>query len=394
MKKRTFWILIMIGVGFSSLYGVFLPQEARALPAWGRKYEADCSLCHSPAVPRLNKTGLQFRWAGYRMPDEIGKAQDPSKVNHFLSLRGRGRARLQDQENGEDISRFEWHDTTFFYAGALTESLSSFTELEWEGGEMEVVAQMRALFGKQNRFTTIRFGQFHPIQGVGIGGFDRPTGISRPEALSSRGLTSSGIPFRIRENQRGVEVAHVRNNSRIFAQVLNGLEIGGESGTKGTQDKGKDFLIAYEQILDDLASGFTLYGYRGAWHDGMVSEEYSFYRYGASANKIFSSGTEIMGAYFRSDDNVPSVVGADVSGDSFFLTLEQYLKEMETTLLARLDWIDPNDNKNGDTRQIETIGIVHTFQSNLRLALEANRSRDDAKNSTDHQLLAEAMINF
>ncbi|MGE5760566.1 MAG: hypothetical protein ACM37V_09455, partial [Gemmatimonadota bacterium] len=44
-------------------------RATAAIPAWARKYNVNCSHCHYPAPPRLNATGLRFRWAGYRMPD-------------------------------------------------------------------------------------------------------------------------------------------------------------------------------------------------------------------------------------------------------------------------------------------------------------------------------------
>ncbi|NOY84434.1 MAG: hypothetical protein GXO96_06380 [Nitrospirae bacterium] len=395
MQKLSLGMFVVLTLIVVPLIGMLFPQEVSALPAWGRKYNADCSLCHSPAVPRLNKTGQKFRWSGYRMPDEVGKSQDISKAGNFLSLRARGRAEYKNPEGAMETNRFAWHDTTFFYAGALTKTLSSFTEFEWEDGKVELLSQVRAFFGESsNQFTTIRLGQFHSMQGVGIGGFDRPTGISRPEPLSSRALTSSAIPFRIRENQQGAEVAHVVNNSRFIAQVLNGLAVGGNSGVEGEQDKNKDIMFAYERILDDLASGFTLYGYRGVWNDGTEESDYSFYRYGAVANKIFSSGTEIIGGYFRAEDMVPSAVGTDVQGNSFYVEGQHFLKPLDTTLLARFDWVDPNDSLGGNNRKIETIGVVHTYESHLRLALEGNRSVNDATNKTDYQVVVEAMLNF
>lgn len=38
---------------------------AEAMPAWSRKYNADCSLCHT-TYPRLNRTGYEFMMRGYR----------------------------------------------------------------------------------------------------------------------------------------------------------------------------------------------------------------------------------------------------------------------------------------------------------------------------------------
>ncbi len=398
MNRRPFRLLIVLALIMTPLFVLLSSREANALPAWGRKYNADCSLCHSPAVPRLNKTGQKFRWSGYRMPDEFGKSQDISKAGNFLSLRARGRAEYKNPDAAPDTNQFAWHDTTFFYAGALTKTLSSFTELEWEDGEIELLSQIRALSGDAKHFTTLRLGQFHSMQGVGIGGFDRPTGISRPEPLSSRALTTSGIPFRIRENQQGAEVAHVVNNSRIIVQVLNGLGIGGNSGVEGTQDREKDIMFAFEHILDDLASGFTLYGYRGGWNNdgtftGASSGNYNFYRYGAVANKIFPLGSEIIGGYFRAEDMVPGTVG-DVQGNSFYVEGQHFFKTVDTTFLARYDWIDPNDSLGGNNRTTETIGLVHTFDTYLRLAVEGNRSVNDATNRTDYGLVAEAMLNF
>ena len=42
----------------------------QAMPAWSRKYNADCTLCHT-TYPRLNRTGYEFRRLGYRFPNEL-----------------------------------------------------------------------------------------------------------------------------------------------------------------------------------------------------------------------------------------------------------------------------------------------------------------------------------
>jgi mono/diheme cytochrome c family protein len=63
-------------------------SNAEAIPAWSRKYNADCTLCHS-AWPRLNRTGYLFRRLGYRMPQEVdaprkkpGAAPEESKTGY------------------------------------------------------------------------------------------------------------------------------------------------------------------------------------------------------------------------------------------------------------------------------------------------------------------------
>jgi mono/diheme cytochrome c family protein len=43
---------------------------AQAVPAFARKYDVDCTYCHT-VWPQLNRNGLIFRYLGYRMPYEV-----------------------------------------------------------------------------------------------------------------------------------------------------------------------------------------------------------------------------------------------------------------------------------------------------------------------------------
>jgi hypothetical protein len=393
MRKNRLWLLVIGLIVVIEGFWTVDPRESSAIPAWTRKYGADCSMCHYPAVPRLNATGQRFRWAGYRIPDEFGKEPDTTNVGNYLAVRGRGRYVYANPEGRNRQSEFQWNDATLFYAGAITENISAFNEIEREAeDEIGLVAQVQGIWGSPTHFSTVRFGQFHPLYRVGIGGFDRPTGISAPSLFSDR-LTRSEVPFRVASDQRGVEAAHVIRNSRLLVQVLNGIDETG-SGTDVETDTDKDLVIAYERILDDLASGLTLYGYRGVWHDGVLPDDFRFYRYGAAANKIFSAGFEIMGGYIRSNDDRPSGVGQTIQGDSFFVDLEHYFRTPDLTVLARYDWIDPDRDAGGDNRNKQTVGVVQTLQRYLRIAFEGSRSTDDLTDLTDYQATAEAMINF
>jgi len=46
----------------------------QAMPAWSRKYKADCSLCHT-TYPRLNRAGYEFKRLGYRFKWEVEAAK-------------------------------------------------------------------------------------------------------------------------------------------------------------------------------------------------------------------------------------------------------------------------------------------------------------------------------
>ncbi|MEK7279559.1 MAG: hypothetical protein AAB090_02785, partial [Nitrospirota bacterium] len=87
--KRFMWFFGVILI--SLILESFNPIPAYAIPAFARKYNADCSMCHYPAAPRLNSFGHEFRRAGYRTPEEFNKDQDISKVGDFLAARTRVR---------------------------------------------------------------------------------------------------------------------------------------------------------------------------------------------------------------------------------------------------------------------------------------------------------------
>ena len=147
------------------------------IPAWARKYIMNCSGCHYPAAPRLNATGIRFRWAGYRMPEEMGEKVDVSQVSNYLAVRGRMRYEYSKTESQPvSTSAFTFNDATVFYAGALGRNFGAFTELEREpSGEVELQANVVGVWGKERSYRGFRAGQMHWLLRDGVAGFDRPT---------------------------------------------------------------------------------------------------------------------------------------------------------------------------------------------------------------------------
>ncbi len=48
---------------------IITPEQADAIPAFARKYQISCQVCHSPAMPRLKAFGDDFAGDGFRMTD-------------------------------------------------------------------------------------------------------------------------------------------------------------------------------------------------------------------------------------------------------------------------------------------------------------------------------------
>ncbi|MCB0800893.1 MAG: hypothetical protein KDB91_10345, partial [Bacteroidales bacterium] len=66
MKKTTLLRSCLLGAAFLLL----MPQEqASAIPAFARKYQISCQVCHTPAMPRLKAFGDDFAGDGFRMTE-------------------------------------------------------------------------------------------------------------------------------------------------------------------------------------------------------------------------------------------------------------------------------------------------------------------------------------
>jgi hypothetical protein len=409
-KRATVYgkLAIVMALVLVTVAGVLLAtvRESKAIPAWARKYNADCSMCHYPVVPRLNSFGHQFRRAGYRTPDEFNKEQDVTKVGDFFSVRARARFGYENKEGAIERSEFTLNDVTFFYAGALTKNFSAFVESEIEStGDIELVGQLQGVFGSSDRYVSIRVGQMHPLQRVGFGGFDRPTGIST-NPLHSTTLTRagsiSGANFALNKDQKGIEVAYVQGRARLLAQVLNGMnESGSGTANKGDRDPQKDYLVAYEHILDDIASGFTVFYYKGTYHQtatsSTISQRFDYSRFGVNVNKIFPvpfGFFELQGGFVRSYDNVPSSVGTDVEGNAFYIESQQVLKDTWLTFFERYALIEQDAARKNTRRQDYSIGAVMPVQTWLRAAAEYTYTDNRATGGSDHAALLELMANW
>lgn len=377
-------------------------------------------MCHYAAVPRLNSFGQQFRRAGYRTPDEIGKEQDVGKVGDFLSVRARVRAGYDDREGRVARTETTVSDATFFYAGSISKHFSAFVETEFRSnGELDLeIATIQGVFGKADRYFSIRGGQGFGLQKWGFGGFDRPTGIST-NLVHSTALTRAGAingaNFAFTREQKGLELAYVQGRGRLLASVWNGMNNTGDGAANRIDiDPQKDYLVAYEHILDDIASGFTLFYYRGTHHldapgatattpPTALGRRFDFHRFGVNANKVFpapfwSGFVELQGGYIRSFDNVPGTLGPDPQGHAFYVESQQVFSEgglaYGLTFYERYSHVEQDSARRNTTAKEYMVGAVVPLETWLRLAAEYRYTDNRATGLSNQLTLLEAQVNW
>ena len=381
--------IIAIVIGCVTAMMLVSVQEASAIPAFARKYNADCAMCHYAAYPRLNSFGLQYRRMGYRTPNEINKDQDVANINNYLAGRIRSQVVYDNTEGTKERTEFRAPEVSFLYMGAISRHWSAYIHgFADNGSNVDFHGHVMGMWGDMDKGFMVRFGQMHMLNQEGIGGFDRPVGITSSPIHASP-LTRNAAPmiFNFDLRRKGAEIAYVYGPGRLFAQVMNGLDETG-SGTRriGDIDPKKDFLIGYDHILDEIASGFTLFYLNGTTHGTVTttgsglgvptgtSNRFSYSRFGFNANKIFTlpglGFFELIGGYVRSHDNGPFGATSDVEGNAWYVESQQYITGPEITFFERYSAIDLDGAKKNSMRKDYTFGAVTPIETWLRLAAE------------------------
>jgi len=218
-------------------------STANAMPMFARKLGVPCQTCHT-TIPALNEVGYKFRAAGYRMPEQIGKAQDQKfELGDYFAARIQARydTVATNQPNGAAVANviggvpgprtttnaFSFTEATLYpltgswgkYFGSLTElsiSPEDFFEIE--------NAYLRIVMGNEKNFFTSRIGIFHPWEGFGAS--DRPYSNGRAlfqtTAISAGGR---GVPYVFQPwglDEVGLEVGGDFNKLSLRAAVLGG----------------------------------------------------------------------------------------------------------------------------------------------------------------------------
>lgn len=352
------------------------PQPAGALPSWARKYNMNCSGCHYPTVPRLNATGLAFKWAGYRMPGDIGKNAEVKKIEEYLAARGIVRyVYTKTEKQAADTNSLTLPSASLFAAGSIGTNYGAFVEFAREpDATIDLIAQIVGVWGKENAFGGVRVGQGHTIVGGAVAGFDRTTGILAPLALD--GPTTPGIPFRLAGDVAGVEGFYVFGGmNRTSVQYVNGLAATGAASTTS-----HDWVVTNQLMLDDVGAALAAVGYFGSvtgldsLQAGLKSR---YYRIGLSANKFVGPFEGQAGYVYSNNSRLPtgptsSFTSAKISGTGYWLYGGYTVKPSYWTVYGRYEFLDPNRTLSNDALRRIVVGSVLPVNvpEYLRLALE------------------------
>jgi len=375
------------------------PQSAAPIPAFARRYQVSCTLCHV-AFPKLNSFGMAFRNNGYRMPvldQRLAKIRDvelgaepwkdlwpravwPGALPGVVPLALRIVLDANVNPDAEAQLAFDMpHEIELLAAGTAGSTVSFLAHVDFFGRDDSVklerafiqfdsIADKKLLNVKAGRFEVgaVPFSRFH--RRMSTFGY----------ATSEFSLDEEG--FALEYAQDGVEVWGARNGwgSRGGFNYALGIVNGGmpEVDTNGAKDW--YYRAAYKiggnpvtgppadatelplQMSDnwrDDSVRIGTYGYRGETPGASLAN--SFERYGVDVD-LWYRNVNVYGTW---------MTGKERKGQALQFDIESYFVEAD---YVAFPWLHPFvryevSSYGGHRAEDWVFGAVALIRANLRL---------------------------
>lgn len=382
---------IMLVASLVIFVGCFMvPTPSEAIPAFARKYNVDCSMCHT-IVPKLNRTGYEFRLAGYRMPDQIG--QDASanfRLGDFFSARIQTGYKYTNHNaeatNGDhnESNLFFKEFTMYPLAGSWGKNFGSLTEISMAPGESPELENgfVRYASGNKDAWWQARLGIMHAWEGFGAS--DRTVSLSRPLFQTSN---ATGSNFKLwSKDEMAAEVGYNMANTgtSVAFRVSNGITDTGEPAQGGdftkdtskTAHNDKSYSLVVNQFIND-DSAVSLYYYRGAVPYASDNKD-NFSRFAAYANFwAMPDQLNLLAGYGWGKEDLADNSVANLDKSKGYFVEADYHVSSTLALAARFDKWDPSNKNSDDKKTAVTLsGNVYTMEG-LQLITDYRHVKSD-----------------
>jgi hypothetical protein len=374
MKRIQYYTILLAATAFLFLMPV---NKSNGIPAFARKYQISCQVCHSPAIPRLKGFGEEFAGNGFRLTEYESPRYFIQTGDDRLSLFRE--LPLAFRLDGHVLFNLEENNTPKFASpyilkilsgGELSEKLSYyFYFLMTEGGE---------IVGVEDAFL-----MYHDLLKTGINFYLGQFQASDPLFKGELRYTLEG--YQIYEAAPGNSHANLKyergiilekpfsTGTTIIAEVLNGC---GLDAPLFDNDQFKSYMFRLSQTIGEIVSvgGFAYIG-----KERLMDTTHAFYNkvrmYGPDIKINFNDKFVLNVQYvYRTDSHVFDTEGwmtyKDVKTKGGFAELIFSPKgDMSKWYLTGLfNWVD------SDVDELDyssaTIHAGYLLRRNLRLVSE------------------------
>lgn len=366
MRKVKILFLMAVLISLSLMY-ILTSHNVNAMTNFARKEGVPCSTCHT-TIPKLTETGYKYRAAGFRFPENIGKAEE-KKVDIGDYIAGRIQARYDANRSKTGTSSVRnnaltFQEVTLYPAtGSWGRYFSSLMELSIAPEEPVEVenAYIRANFGEAEKFFEARVGIFHPFEGFGAS--DRPMSLSRPFFQTNPSNFSQATFFKPWGfDQAGLEAGYDYKRTSVRATIFNGLVLKDDSGTlKAFAAQGSpltkasispahntpDFQLFANQVLHPDGGALSFYYYHGNLALPINNSTTNFFRNNFDRVAFYASypiakKVLALGGFQYGRDHL--ITGSTFDSRGVFAEADIPIHQYATAGF-RYDWFDPATNK-------------------------------------------------
>jgi hypothetical protein len=352
-----------------------LPRAAQAIPSWARKYNMPCSGCHYPAPPKLNALGIRFRWAGYRLPNEMGQDVAVDQVSNYLAAQGQVVYTLSRTGSEPAAAPLSSGDAKLWYMGPLGKHFVGWFEFErMPDATMGLGATVGGVWGNEHAYGGFRVGQGHFLFETGVAGFERNVALT-DTPLPMEGPTTAGVPFVFSDDRAGAEAFYVTGNNRLSVQVLEPV-----AGVSAAANRRKDYVLMDQFLLDQSGGGLQLsaiYGSVLGVDSSALALHSTYWRIGCSASHYFGSLELLAGLALAQDNDLPTggtspFTSGSMKGSGWWLSGEYAVGQSPLAIYGRYEAANANTSVSGNTASRVVLGgaLPLTVPQYLRVNVE------------------------
>lgn len=342
-------------------------DTASAIPAFARKYEINCSSCHT-AYPQLNSTGRRFKEAGYRFPGEVdGDGEATTKISDFLKLDSYFPisavivSRPYDKkDSGQDKLR-AIHEIEILAAGTFGDQWSGWLEIEAEdetGFEPELGSTI--LNYNYSEAFNVQFVYGPEFWADPYGFLGDHFRLTRGHVgIIDQGFGGADSGGKVRSARQNVGV-YGRLNEKFFYNV-------NYSGSAGDAE-GEDPANFSGLVNVDVADGIMVGGFLIDGEDRLTNRDFS--RYGLQF-QVDRSALRVQGAWVTATDDLVGGIG-DEDNDAFSLQAMWVFQDgtMRPTWVPLIRFDSSEQNDGADSFDDITLNLTRYITQNVKGYIE------------------------
>ena len=376
--------LLSVGFAWSAFQS---PRSADATPAYARRFNVDCSECHSPNPPRLNNVGMVFRRSGFRLPDadENGKLTlkvlPAHTIGDAMAIAGQIDGTItQNPEPGASKSAFELSEVELIAGSSIGDHYSAqmlFIPYN-DAGQAELEnAEFQANYGKPESQIILRAGKMQPLvwQKAGHGEMTQSLPLILDEVSPAPIGTFAGPG--LSTMLAGAEVGYMAtrlNQGHLTSGMVSVAAMNGYNwdGSDARQHPGNGVdVLAQATALIGSRNTANVYYYNGNTALDLTDPAPTrddFTRYGLTGSYAPIERIDLTAGYGAGQDK-SAELGATIKTTGYYgeVTGEVMPRWVAT---YRYDSVDPSTGNSGDTISDNVFGTTYLLHSAVFLSAE------------------------